>query len=299
MELQHLSIHGHDVGFHTAGSGSSVVVLIHGMAASSGTWSHVIPALAEQVIVVAPDLLGHGQSSKPRSDYSIGGYACGIRDLLIALGYERVTVVGHSLGGGVALQFAYQFPDRCERLVLLGSGGLGREVAPLLRALTFPGAEYLFPLVFWPGLHDAGMRLARSLRRLGLRATPVLEEIWRGYASLTDAGGRQAFVHTLRSVIDLAGQRVNATDRLYLASEVPTLIVWGKRDSIIPVDHAIAAHAAIPGSRLEVFDGVGHYPHCEEPERFARVLLDFIHSTPPAAASERRWREVLLRSLSS
>lgn len=299
MDLQHLLIHGHDVGFHTAGSGPVVVVLIHGMAGSSATWGHVIPALAEQVVVVAPDLLGHGQSAKPRGDYSLGAYACGVRDLLIALGHERVTIVGHSLGGGVALQFAYQFPERCERLILVGSGGLGREVSPLLRALTLPGAEYLLPLVFSPRLRDAGVGLAASLFRLGLKPTPVLEEIWRGYVSLTDTDSRQAFVHTLRSVIDLAGQRVNATDRLYLASEVPTLIVWGERDSIIPVSHAIAAHDAIPGSRLEVFDGVGHYPHCEDPERFARALLEFIHSTSPAAVSEQRWREVLSRTFSS
>lgn len=295
MKLQHLSIHGHDLGFRTGGSGSAVVVLIHGLASSSATWNQVFSLLAEHVVVVAPDLLGHGRSAKPRGDYSLGAYACGLRDLLTALGHERVTLVGHSLGGGVALQFAYQFPERCERLVLVGSGGLGHEVAPFLRALSLPGAEVLLPLVFSSRLREVGAGLAEWLRRLGLRPTPVLEEIWRGYGSLTDTESRRAFVSTLRSVIDLAGQRVSATDRLYLAREVPTLIVWGERDSVIPVAHAVAAHEAIPGSRLEIFEGVGHYPHCEDPERFTRALLDFVHSSSPATVSERDWREVLSR----
>ena len=131
---RHVSIHGHDVSYRGGGSGP-VVVLIHGMAGSSETWEPVLDELAEHCTVVAPDLLGHGDSDKPRGDYSLGAHASSIRDLLIALGHDRATIVGQSFGGGVAMQLAYQYPERCERLVLVASGGLGQEVALLLRAL--------------------------------------------------------------------------------------------------------------------------------------------------------------------
>jgi pimeloyl-ACP methyl ester carboxylesterase len=293
MTLEHLSIHGHRVAFRTAGDGP-VVLLVHGMAGSSATWKHVIPALAQRFTVVAPDLLGHGESGKPRrGEYSLGAQANFLRDLLQVLGHERVSLVGQSLGGGIAMQLAYQFPERCERLVLVGSGGLGREVNLLLRLLAAPGAEYAFPLICTPGMRDAGNLVAACLHRLGVRAAPSIEEIWRSYSSLAEADTRKAFFRTLHAVIDLRGQAVTATDRLYLASHVPTLLVWGAQDRIIPVSHAVDAHEAMPGSRLEVFDDVGHFPHCEAPERFVEVLVDFIASTHPAAVSAERWRELI------
>ena len=296
MRLKHVSIHGHRVGLRSAGEGP-VVLLVHGMAGSSATWKYVIPALAQRFTVIAPDLIGHGDSGKPRrGEYSLGAHANFLRDVLNVLGHERATVVGQSLGGGVTLQFAYQFPERCERLVLVGSGGLGQEVNVILRALTFPGAEYVFPLVCRPSLRDAVNFVARGLHRVGVRAAPAVEEIWRSYSSLAEADTRKAFFRTLHSCVDLGGQAVTANDRLYLASHVPTLIVWGAQDPIIPASHAQAAHAAMPGSRLELFDDVGHFPHCEAPERFVDVLLDFIGSTEPAHLSERRWRELLQAS---
>jgi len=293
MKLQHLSIHGHRAAFRTAGEGP-VVLLVHGMAGSSATWRHVLPALAQRFTVVAPDLLGHGESGKPRrGEYALGAHANFLRDLLHVLGHERATIVGQSLGGGVAMQFAYQFPERCERLVLVGSGGLGREVSVILRALTFPGAEYVLPLVSTCGVRDAGNRVAAWLYRLGLRAAPAIEEVWRSFTSLAEADTRTAFFRTLRAVVDLGGQAVTATDRLYLASQVPTLIVWGDRDPFIPVSHAVDAHQVMPGSRLEVFTDVGHFPHCEAPERFVEVLVDFITSTEATRLLEGRLRELL------
>jgi pimeloyl-ACP methyl ester carboxylesterase len=290
---QHITLHGHDVGYRSAGSGP-VIVLLHGMAGSSETWRAVMPALAEQFTVVAPDLLGHGESAKPRGDYSLGAFASSVRDLLVALGHERATLVGQSLGGGVAMQFAYQFPERCERLVLVSSGGLGDEVNLLLRLLTLPGAEYVLPVACNDWVHDAGVTLGGWLRRLGLDVSPNVVQMWEAYGSLADSPTRVAFLHTLRSVVDHAGQRVSASDRFYLATETPTMIVWGDHDRIIPVEQGYATHAAIPGSRLEIFEGCGHFPHCENPDRFAAVLTDFMNTTEPAAVSADLWRERIL-----
>jgi pimeloyl-ACP methyl ester carboxylesterase len=279
FDLRHVTIHGHEVGYRRAGAGEPIL-LIHGLAGDSRTWKDVMPALAERYGVIAPDLLGHGESAKPMGDYSLGAHASGLRDLLGAIGVSRATIVGHSFGGGVAMQLAYQHPELCDRLVLVGSGGLGREVSVLLRLVTLPGAEYFMPLVFPRCVADRGTDVSRFLHRRGLRA-PRLGEIWRSYTSLAGAENRKAFVRTIRTVIEPTGQTVSALDRLYLAAHLPTLIVWGTNDQIIPVAHAHVANEAIPGSRLELLDGVGHFPHTEAPERFLAVLTDFLATTSP------------------
>src|SRR3989449_5384672 len=252
MEPREVTLHGHRLSSRSGGSGP-VLVLIHGITASAATWDDVLPWVAERHSVVAPDLFGHGRSAKPRGDYSLGAYANGIRDLLEVLGIPRATVVGHALGGGVALQFAYQFPERCERLVLVSSGGLGREVHPVLGAGALRGAEWVLPLLCAAGVRNAVDGMARFFGRVGLRAAPDLEEMWRGFCSLADADARQAFVHTIRTIIDVGGQRVSAADRLYLAAEVPVMLIWGEQDTMIPVAHARPAHEVIPGSRLTIF----------------------------------------------
>jgi pimeloyl-ACP methyl ester carboxylesterase len=289
MKPRTITVDGDRVAYRVAGKGP-VLLLVHGLAGSSETWKHVMPALSRRFTVVAPDLLGHGRSDKPRAEYSLGAHTDTLRDVLDALGHRQGTIVGQSLGGGIAMQFAYQFPERCERLVLVNSGGLGREVNLILRGLTLAGAEYAFPLVCTPRLRDAGNLVATWLARIGVRSTPASQEIWRSYASLADAATRRAFFRGLRDVIDSSGQAVSALKRLYRAAQLPTLIMWGAQDPFIPVSHAVAAHKAIPGSRLEIFDGVGHYPHCEAPERFVAVLLDFIASTTPACLPARSAR---------
>lgn len=291
MEVAHVILHGHPVSYRRAGSGP-LLVLLHGIAGSSATWDQVIPRLSEHHTVIAPDLLGHGSSSKQPGDYSLGAHANVVRDLLGTLGEERGTIVGHSLGGGIALQFAYQFPQRCERLVLVASGGLGRELHPLLRAAALPGAEIVLPWLCAARRHGVDP-IATALGRLGLRASADLEEIWRSFVSLEDADARQAFIHTVRSIIDFGGQRVSAGDRLYLAADLPTLIVWGEDDPLIPVRHGRDAHASIPGSRLEIFAGAGHFPYREDPERFTSVLLDFVATTRAVVVDEQHWRRRL------
>lgn len=291
-----VTLHGHQISYRERGEpGRPVVLLIHGITSSSATWDPVLPDLAKNLHVIAPDLLGHGESDKPRADYSLGSLASMLRDLLEHLGIERVTVVGHSLGGGVAMQFSYQYPEYCERIVLVDAGGLGREVSLALRAATLPGAEFVLPVIASTKVRDAGSAIGRFLGRLPMRPRPSVMEVARGYASLSETAARTAFVHTLRSVVEPGGQRVSAHDKLYLSEDMPTLILWGKLDTVIPVSHAYHAHAAIPGSVLEIFEQSRHFPHMDEPARFARVLTRFIESTEHTPMDKTSRRERLAR----
>jgi pimeloyl-ACP methyl ester carboxylesterase len=283
FKIRQVEIHGHQVAFRRAGQGDTIL-LIHGMAGSSRTWREVMPALAVHHQVVAPDLIGHGASGKPPGDYSLGAFASSLRDLLDVLGIDRVTVVGQSLGGGVAMQFAYQFPERCDRLVLVSSGGLGREVSWMLRALSLPGAEFVLPVVAPAFVCERGNTVSRWLRDHGFRQDRAAE-MWDAYSSLSVGENRNAFLRTLRAVVDPGGQAIDASDRLYLTEARPTLIIWGDDDSIIPVSHAYAAHVAMPNSRLEIFEGVGHFPQVEDAPRFVEVLESFLASSQPEVES--------------
>jgi pimeloyl-ACP methyl ester carboxylesterase len=289
--VQHVRIHGEDIAYRRGGQGP-VLLLLHGIAGSSGTWIAAMRQLANEYTVLAPDFLGHGKSAKPLGDYSLGNHASGIRDFLHKLDIERATVVGQSFGGGVALQFAYQFPELCERLVLVDAGGLGREVSLLLRLITLPAVEYVMPVLFPGFIRNWGDPVVKFLGNRGMRNVRAVE-MWRAYRSLTEQENRQAFVRTMRAVIDPGGQSVSALSRLYLAAHMPTLIVWGDQDKIIPVSHAYQAQQAIPGSRLEIMAGVGHFPHAEEPNRFVEILRDFLETTQPASITPEQRRELL------
>jgi pimeloyl-ACP methyl ester carboxylesterase len=276
------------VSYVEAGEGP-VLLLIHGMAGTSESWGSVIEALARTHTAIAPDFPGHGGSAPGGGDYSLGSLATGLRDLLVMLGHDRATLVGHSLGGGVAMQFAYQFPEMVERLVLVSSGGLGPEVSPILRAATLPGADLFIAATASVG-QRVGAALGKGLTALGMRPNADVAEVARGYASLADPERRRAFLATNRAVVGAEGQRIAAVDRLYLADALPLLILWGDRDPIIPVSHAREAHEALPGSRLEVFEGVGHMPQLENPGRFIAVLERFLADTEPASFDRDEWR---------
>jgi pimeloyl-ACP methyl ester carboxylesterase len=294
VRLAETRIHGHKVAYRVAGDPAlPVLVLIHGITSSSTTWDPVIPALAEHAHVIAPDLYGHGASYAPHADYSLGGFATQVRDLMDTLGHDHATIVGHSLGGGVAMQFAYQYFDHCERLVLVDSGGFGREVSIALRAGTMPGVELVLPLVANRHVRNAGLAASRLLSRMPVRRRPRPStlEVARGYSTLAESPSRTAFVHTLRSVVEPGGQRVSAIDRLYVGAGRPTLIIWGACDTVIPVAHAYHAHEAIPGSQLEIFEQSEHFPHMDEPSRFARVLHEFLTSTQPMHLDRATMRE--------
>jgi len=287
-----LDLHGHRVIYRIAGSGPPVV-LIHGMVNSSRHWEAVALRLAEHYTVIAPDLIGHGDSATPRGDYSLGAHAASIRDLLAVIGVDRATIVGHSLGGGVAMQFFYQFPQRVERMVLVSSGGLGREVSPMLRGAALPGAAALLWLAAHPQVEARLSQLGERLRQRGSGKGVYLQAIARALQPLQRPGARKAFLQTLRSVIDAQGQRVSARDRLYLLGPIPTMIVWGARDNTIPVSHGRHAHEAIPHSRFEILPHAAHFPHLENPEGLAAVLRDFLETTQPGRIADEDWGRLI------
>jgi pimeloyl-ACP methyl ester carboxylesterase len=225
----------------------------------------------------------------------MGAFASGIRDLVLSLDLGPATVVGHSLGGGVAMQFAYQFPERTARLALVSSGGLGRRVHGFLRAATLPGSELVLPLLAGRRVLGAGRAVGRSLARVGIKLGNDAVEMARGHASLGEPENRAAFVHTLRASVDPGGQRVQALDRLYLAAELPLLIIWGARDRIIPPEHGYRAHELVPGSRFELFERAGHFPHLDEPRRFVATLEDWVATTEPAQPDDARLRAAVQR----
>jgi pimeloyl-ACP methyl ester carboxylesterase len=297
-----IMLHGRRVSYLESGadSGGPVVVLLHGLGGSSSTWSPVMALLGPHAHVIAPDLLGHGRSAKPRDgDYSLGAHAAGLRDLLVAIGLDRATVIGHSFGGGVAMQFAYQFPELIERLVLVASGGLGREVTPVLRAATLPGTALALGTVTRLTPRWVGRLVHRTVRAVPGISRPEVDEVAQSLAALAHPAARDAFVHTVRGALDLGGQRLNGLQRLNLVGDAPLLLVGGGKDLCIPTAHTTHAHNASPGSRLELFPSSGHFPHRDQPGRFARVVRDFLVTTPPYHAdledTRRRLRETTVQ----
>ncbi|MEU3461919.1 alpha/beta hydrolase [Streptomyces sp. NPDC006733] len=292
VELRHHVVHGYRRAYRIAGQGPAIL-LIHGIGDSSATWADLIPGLARHHTVIAPDLLGHGDSDKPRADYSVAAYANGMRDLLGVLGVDRVTLVGHSFGGGVAMQFAYQFPERTERLVLVATGGVGREVNPVLRAVSLPGADLLLSLLKLPTVGLQTRVFVHLMKLLDTDLGQDAPDLINLVDALPDATSRSAFIRTLRAVVDWRGQVVTLLDRCYLVRGMPTLLLWGTRDSVLPVCHAHDAHTAMPGSRLEIFEGAGHFPFHTDPIRFLSLVENFIASTEPAGLSSEQWRDLL------
>lgn len=282
--LQFRTIHGHRRAFRIAGSGP-VIVMLHGVGDSSTTWEPVHAKLAQRFTVIAPDLLGHGESDKPHADYSLASFANGLRDLLTVLEIDRVTLVGHSFGGGLAAQFAYQYPQFVERLVLVSAGGVTKDVSLALRLAAMPmGAEALSVLRV-PGAVPAVELASRALGNVvgSTRFGRDIASLPRLIGGLRKPGAVAAFARTLRGVVDTRGQFVTMLDRTYLMPGLPVQIIWGEDDQIIPVSHARAAHEQIPGSRLEIFQQSGHVPHDTDPDRFVATIEKFIDSTEPFA----------------
>ena len=292
LEVQYLTIHGHKRAFVKAGSGPALL-LLHGLGCDHTTWLPVIAALSRRYTVIAPDLLGHGRSDKPRADYSVGGYANGMRDLLTVLGIDKATVVGHSFGGGVAMQFAYQFPERTERMILVAPGGIGREVTPAIRAISMPGFQAAMGVATVPGLLQAMKLALRGLSASGLRHARDLDEVADIVQHLSDRKARAAITHVVRAVVDWRGQVVTMADRAYLTHAMPMCVIWGTDDAVIPVSHARLASQIAPDATVEVIRNAGHFPHKDHPQRFVKVVNDFIRTTEPAEYDRDRWRDLL------
>jgi pimeloyl-ACP methyl ester carboxylesterase len=292
MSVEEITLHGHRVSYRRDGWGPPIL-LIHGVTGSSETWDDVIPFLSDRYTVIAPDLLGHGLSDKPRADYSLGGYANGMRDLLTVLGIDKVTVVGHSFGGGVAMQFGYQFPERTERMVLVAPGGLGPEVTPAIRAVTLPGFHQAMALVTLPGVRQLTQTTMRVLAASGVPRTRDLDEVAAIVGSFRDPRARAAIRHVVSAVVDWRGQIVTMVDRAYLTEAMPMCVIWGSDDAVIPVRHAGIAAELAPGATVEVVPNAGHFPHKDHPQRFVRILDEFVRTHPPATYHRGRWRRVL------
>ena len=292
IEVQYLSLHGHKRAFIKLGSGPALL-LLHGLGCDHTTWLPVVQALSRRYTVIAPDLLGHGLSAKPRADYSVGGYANGMRDLLTVLGIDKVTVVGHSFGGGVAMQFAYQFPERTERMVLVAPGGLGPEVTKAIRMITLPGFHQAMGLVTLPGLRQVTKASLRALATSGIAGTRDLDEVAEIVDSFKDPRTRRAIRHVVSAVVDWRGQIVTMVDRAYLTQAMPMCVIWGTEDSVIPVRHAGIVAELAPGATVEVIANAGHFPHKDHPQRFVRIVDEFVRSNPAASYHRGRWRALL------
>jgi pimeloyl-ACP methyl ester carboxylesterase len=292
IEVQYLAIHGHKRAYIKTGKGPALL-LLHGLGCDHTTWLPVVAALARRYTVIAPDLLGHGLSAKPRADYSLGGYANGMRDLLTVLGIDKVTVVGHSFGGGVAMQFAYQFPERTERMILVAPGGLGPEVTPAIRAITLPGFHQVMGVLTLPVVRQLTKASMRGLAASGISRVRDLDEVAEIVDSFKDPRARKAIRHVVSAVVDWRGQIVTMADRAYLTQAMPMCVVWGTDDAVIPVRHAGIAAEIAPGATVEVIANAGHFPHKDHPQRFVKIVDDFIRRHPPAAYHRGRWRALL------
>ena len=289
-DRKHVLLHGRDLAYRDLQGTGDPVLLIHGIGSSLDTWADIPDQLSAQgVRVIAVDLPGHGESSKGPGDYSLGSFACTLRDLLDHLGIDRVHLVGHSLGGGVAMQFAYQFPQRIASMLLESSGGLGEEAFTGLRAAALPGSELAIRWAINQRTLTAASWLGDKLGRVGITPHALSPRALETVSWLGEPDRRAAFLATLRSVVSPAGQRVSALDKLHLMESSRVLIVWGDRDPMIPMTHGQRAHTLLEGSRFVVFPGAGHEPHLHDPDRFVALVADHISrssepASPPFAA---------------
>jgi len=253
-----------------------VYLLVHGIGGSQTDWQLVADRLAQTgQHFITVDLPGHGKSAKGKGDYSLGAMASVLRDLLDHLGHDHAVIVGHSLGGGVALQFTYQFPGRCIGLILVCSGGLGTETPTWLRAATLPGSRVVFAAIGSKTTANSLLWTCRQLARVGVEPQMLNPHVVEKLSEFGDPDTRNAFLATLRSVVDASGQRVTALGKLTALDQLPVLLIWGAKDPVIPLHHGETAAEIIPNSELVVFPRIGHEPHVEDPGRFAQLLRDF------------------------
>ncbi|MEI6360746.1 MAG: alpha/beta fold hydrolase [Actinomycetes bacterium] len=274
---QSVLLHSHEVAYVDHAGAGIPLLLVHGVGSSLETWGDVPDRLAATGFrVIAVDLIGHGESGLGNGDFSLGANASVIRDLLDHLGVGRVHLVGHSLGGGVSMQFLYQFPDRVETLTLVSSGGLGPDVAATLRAATLPGSRMVIRLASRPGFVSTASWLGRALNAFGKDVDALSPRAMSRLSALSDDGRSAAFLATLRSVVGPAGQTVYAMNKLQSVDPERVLVIWGAEDPTLPVQHAWDTHEQLPGSRIVIVPGAHHHPHTDNPDLFVRALVQHV-----------------------
>lgn len=277
IERRYVEVDGNRISYLEAGSpGAPAVLLVHGLMSDSGTWAEVVEPLAARGLrAIAIDLLGHGESDKPTGPYLLDDFALVLDGFITALGLDRVTLCGHSLGGAIAIHYGYHYPQRVERLVLVSAGGLGKEVSWGLRMLALPGAERITGAVMGRSLVQRVLRSSQVHR--ACHVTPErLVNLRRIGRTLFRSDMRAAFFCSLRGVIGPRGQLGSFLEMEYLAAHVPTLLVWAQQDVVIPVAHAHRTHEYLPGSELVVFRGGGHEPHRRNADEFANAAAAFV-----------------------
>ena len=263
-----------DLAYEYHPGGGTPLLLVHGVGSSRDTWTEVIEGLrAAGRAVIAIDLLGHGESGQGNGDFSLSANASGMRDLLDHLGIDRAHVVGHSLGGGVTMQFQYLFPQRVASVTLVSSGGLGNEVSVGLRAASLPGSEVVISAI----TSDRVIGWCRSLNEKGVGGNVLSERSIEKLQRLKCKSRQRAFLSTVRNVVGPSGQLVNAVDKFSAITDPSELlIIWGDSDAILPLTHGVRAHQLLPGSRFVVVPDAGHHPHEEDPDLVAAAILQHV-----------------------
>jgi 4,5:9,10-diseco-3-hydroxy-5,9,17-trioxoandrosta-1(10),2-diene-4-oate hydrolase len=255
-----------------AGNKGSAVVLVHGLGGFVENWMHNVDALAKQHRVYAMDLVGFGRTDKPPVNdmYTLVQF---ISDFMDTLKIDKTTLVGNSLGGGLVLQFALQFPQKVEKLVLVDNAGMGRDVIVDFRVCSLP---WLGELLIKPSLKGTEKLWKQIVHDQNL-VTPELVKMCYGLGSLP--GATKTLLSVLRSGINFGGQRGKLTKTLIKdlgTIKAPTLVIWGRDDKIIPAAHAQVAVSKIAGAKLHIFDHCGHMPMFEYPDKFNKMVLDFL-----------------------
>ncbi|AYJ51525.1 alpha/beta fold hydrolase [Rhodococcus sp. P1Y] len=287
-ELESVELHKDVLRYVDEGDGPPVV-LVHGLLGSHESWAGQIERLSTKYRVIAPDLFGHGSSDKPSGDYSLSSHAATIRDLLDHLDITSAPMVGHSLGGGIVMQAVYLFPERIDRLALVSSGGLGPEVSLLLKAATLPGSELVLPVLASDWVRKNAESVVGQLGKWGLPVRPgkSMLETWRSFKTVADKGSREAFLASTRAVVGPRGQTVSAKQHFEKFESLPSLLVWGGKDRMIPASHADNIRREVPNSRVEIFSSAGHFPQLDEPDLFFKILDQFLQSSAVADAPTR------------
>lgn len=287
LERREVDLHGLRLAYAESPGSGIPVVLVHGVGSSIDSWGDVGDSLAAAGrYVIAVDLIGHGASNSGNGDFSLGANASAIRDLLDALEIDRVHLVGHSYGGGVSLQFTYQFPERVASLVLMSSGGLGSDVHFGLRAASLPGSEMVLRAAVSPRVVNTLHRTRSALSRIGLRHRGVSERTLAKLQRLQDESRLTGFVSTVRGVIGPEGQRVQAVDRLPGLSPEHVLIIWGDADAMLPVEHGRRAHDILSGSHLVEIADAGHHPQDDAPDRVFLEILGHLARVEVATTAD-------------